>query len=297
MSRLIFCCLLIVLTIPGFSQAPPGTDIFLVSLSVEKDRLTCGESENITKRKGYDNQPFFTADGKSIFFTVIPDSGQADIFRYDIATKKTIQVTNTEESEFSPTPIANDKYFSTVRVEMDNAQRLWRFKIDGSSPELILENVKPVGYHTWGNEHTLALFVLGGENETHKLFLADTKSGQADSITNNIGRALQKIPGKNAISFTTQITDSTWQINALDLESRKITALQQAPPNSQDYTWTPSGKMIMPYQNKLYICHPGKEEKWQIMHEFSDPAMADLYRIAISPDMKWLALVGRGLEN
>src|SRR5215831_18471340 len=72
---------------------PPGTDIFLAPLSVSGTTVTVGAAVNITARPGYDNQPSFTADGNSILFTSTHADGQSDIYRYDLASKRTSQVT------------------------------------------------------------------------------------------------------------------------------------------------------------------------------------------------------------
>ena len=42
-------------------------------------------------------------------------------------------------------------------------QRLWRFNADGTSPQLILPDINPVGYHAWMDADQLVLFVLGGQ--------------------------------------------------------------------------------------------------------------------------------------
>ena len=158
---------------------------------------------NITDRAGYDNQPSFTSDQKGVFFTSVRDDAQADIYRYDIATKQTTRVTTTApESEYSATPIDGGRAISIVRVERDSAQRLWRFPLDGSAPSVILERVRPVGYHAWADDHTLALFVLGSPNT---LQLADTRSGAAETLASGIGRSLHRIPGTNRISFVRKV--------------------------------------------------------------------------------------------
>ena len=55
-----------------------------------------------------------------------------------------------------------------IRVELDadKTQRLWQFNADGTrSAASCCENVKPVGYHAWADDHTLALFVLGAARD------------------------------------------------------------------------------------------------------------------------------------
>ena len=54
---------------PAPAQPPPSTEIYVASLAVKGEVLTIGAPENISKSPGYDNQPFFTPDGKSLLFT------------------------------------------------------------------------------------------------------------------------------------------------------------------------------------------------------------------------------------
>jgi hypothetical protein len=173
---------------PRLPPAPP--DIYIATLTVARGAPSVGVPMNFTDRVGYDNQPSFSSDGAAIFFTSVRDDAQADIYRYDVATKRTDRVTSsTPESEYSATSIDSGRAISVIRVERDSAQRLWRFPLRaGGEPSVILERVRPVGYHAWADDHTLALFVLGNPNS---LQLADTRTGNADTIATGIGRSLQ----------------------------------------------------------------------------------------------------------
>lgn len=146
------CFLLAVLltvTVNGATgQTPADADIYLVDLSLNEQPVKVSKPVNITQRKGYDNQPSFTPDGKSLLFTSIRDDGQADIYRYDLQQQTTTPLTQTPESEYSPTVTPNRAYFSVIRVEKDQTQRLWQFPLAGTGePTLVLEKSKPVGYH------------------------------------------------------------------------------------------------------------------------------------------------------
>src|SRR6266478_1198199 len=135
------------------AATPPSSDIFIVEVKTKLDRkkrtdeLKFGEPKKVTDFAGYNNQPFFMPDGQSVLYTSIRNK-QADIYRYDLRDEATTQVTNTPESEYSPTLMPDRKNISVVRVEADGkTQRLWKFPLDGGAPSLILENIKPVGYH------------------------------------------------------------------------------------------------------------------------------------------------------
>src|SRR5437879_453999 len=143
------------------AAAPPANDIYVASLRVVDGRVQVGTPVNVTARPGYDNQPFFLPDGGAFLYTSIRADSQADIYRYDLRTATSVRLTATRESEYSPTPPPDRPGFSAVRVEADSTQRLWAFDWDGARSRLVLDSIKPVGYHAWGDGRSVALFVLG----------------------------------------------------------------------------------------------------------------------------------------
>jgi hypothetical protein len=145
-------------------------------------------------------QPSFTPDGASVLFTSSRGGGatQTDIYRYDIARRQVVRVTETPESEYSPTITPDGAHISVIRVEADKTQRLWQFSLDGRQPTVVLAGVKPVGYHVWIDDHTLGLFVLGSPATLH---VADTRTGKSEEVARDVGRSLQRMPGGRTISF------------------------------------------------------------------------------------------------
>ena len=83
--------LIVILIVSGASAQLPETDLWLFKLKTEDKKLILGEGKNITSRKGYDNQPFFTPDGKSILYVSIREDNQADVYRYDIGKQESFQ--------------------------------------------------------------------------------------------------------------------------------------------------------------------------------------------------------------
>src|SRR6476659_4671772 len=100
---------------PLAAQAPPGTDIYLVRLAERQGKLVAEEVKNVTNRPGYDNQPHFSPDGKTLFFTSVRD-GQSDIYRIDLASGAVTPFTNTPESEYSATVMPGGKEIAVIRV-------------------------------------------------------------------------------------------------------------------------------------------------------------------------------------
>jgi len=76
-TRLIYSCLAVLaFSATTFTQtptptpAPPATDIFVVDLTTTPGgKLKLGQPVKITNWAGYNNQPSFLPDGKSILYT------------------------------------------------------------------------------------------------------------------------------------------------------------------------------------------------------------------------------------
>ncbi len=142
---------LLILLAAAICRAQTGSDILLAPVKIQKGRITVGKPVNITNRPGYDNQPSFTPDGRAVLFTSLREDKQADTYRYDLKTGRAERLTKTSESEFSAVSAPGGKTFFTVRVEADQTQRLWQFQADGSSPKLVLDAIKPVGYFAFAD--------------------------------------------------------------------------------------------------------------------------------------------------
>jgi WD40 repeat protein len=262
--------------------------------------IAIGTPENITKNPGYDNQPFFTPDGRSILFTSVRGGGtQTDIYRYDIAAKRIAQVTSTRESEYSPT-VTPSGALSVIRVETDEqkTQRLWQFTLAGSDPRVVLADVKPVGYHAWADDRSLALFVLGANGAPSTLQLADTTTGTAVTIATDIGRSIQPIPGSGTprhISFVQRQRSeggTTLVIEELDPATRAITPLTPAVAGSTeaDLAWLPNGTVLMARGGLLYSWRRGQRE-WTEVASLERLSLSGVTRLAVSPKGDYLAIV------
>jgi hypothetical protein len=280
----------------GVSQQapPPDPELFLCTLSVAGGKVLVGQPANISNNPGYDNQPAFTPDGSGILFTSVrggrkpePAVGAAigsDIYRYDVGSGKVSQVTDTIESEFSPTVTPDGKHVSAIRVEVDGTQRLWRFTIDGQQPSLVLTDIKPVGYHAWATPTAVALFVLG---QPATLQLADSGTGQALVIAKGIGRSLQRIPN-GGISFVQRTTrpDGAAQLRVMELDpaARATRALVDVIDGATeaDLAWTPDGVLLMANGGSLYAWRRG-EPAMRPVADLAALGLRNVSRMAVSP--------------
>ena len=288
------------------ASQPPDTEIFLASLSVRDGKVEIGKPINISNSPGYDNQPSFTPDGAAVLFTSVrgerkPDPANAaatgsDIYRYEIAPARLSQVTNTPEAEYSPLVTPDGRHISVIRVEGDGTQRLWRFTIEGTQPELVLRDVKPVGYHAWADANTLAVFVLGQQGQPATLQVADAKTGQSQIAATGIGRSIQRMP-RGGISFVARSAGAEGQpaivtICELDPVTRQTRALVRVPGDAADAdtAWTPDGLLLATVRGQLFGWRRG-EAQMSPVADFERLGLRSVTRLALSPTGDRIALV------
>lgn len=287
---------------PAAQAPPPDTEVFLARLTTDGRRLTVGAPENISNSPGYDNQPSFSPDGASLYFTsargeVSPGGGrQMDIYRFDVKAKRVVRVTRTPESEYSATVTPDGRHVSVIRVEGDSTQRLWRFTTEGTAPSLVLPDIKPVGYHAWLDADTLALFVLG---DPATLQIADTRTGTAIVAATDIGRSLQRIPG-GGVSYVQRGRNAegrTLTIFQVSLEQGKAVTspITPAVPGATDefVAWTPDGALLMAAAGKLYAWRRG-DLHWTAVADLDALGLKGVTRLAVNPAGSLLALVAQG---
>lgn len=265
-------------------RAQGGTDVWVASFDEVGTHVSIGRPQNVTRRAGYDNQPAFTTDGRHLLFTSIRADAQADIWRVSVDGGVATPLTTTTESEYSATPTPDGLAFSVIRVERDSTQRLWRFPFDGGSPSLVLRALRPVGYHVWVGDATLGTFVLGAPNA---LVLVNTRSERADTLARDIGRALVRVPGRDAFTFLQSGRDTSW-ISEVDVRTHAVRRIAAAPARSDYHLWTPGGQLVVSSGSRLLIRVDGR---WDVLADFAELGVKGISRLALSPRGDRIAFV------
>ena len=277
-------------TVAAGPTLPPGTDVFLATLSVDAQGMPeIGALDNATNRAGYDNQPYFTPDGSGFWYTVVDDhTGQADIYRYDMEPETVAQITSTNpESEYSATPLPDGSGLSVIRVEADSLQRLWRLDADGSNGEVLLPELAPVGYHKWADDQTLVMFVLGSPAT---LRMGNVNTGAVETIAESVGRSIHLIPGSDDLSFVQRHEDGSSTIMRLDPMTGTVESIVDAVDGGDFHAWTPAGVLLQGNETKLFAW-TADSDGWQEVADFADQRIA-ISRLAVSPTGGHITIVG-----
>jgi hypothetical protein len=282
-------CIVLLLAFPftTYAQQPPGTEIYLLDLSIKKSKVAVSGPQNITNRAGYDNQPFFHPDKSVLYYTSANDQGKTDLKEYNYQTKNSRQLTNTPDREYSPTVTPDKKFLSCIIQRDSGAQDLGKYPIEGGEP-IVLISTLTVGYHAWINADQLLLFVLGDTLSLHQYNLS-TK--QDVIVAKRIGRSLHKIPKSTTMSFVHKISDQEWLIKKFK-DDGSMETITPTLPGREDLTWTPDGKiMIMSDGKQLFYFEPGKHTSWQAIEMPTNMPGGTITRLAVNPKGDKLSFV------
>lgn len=272
-----------------------STDILLVPLPEEGagSAVSADDVTYLTDNDRYDNQPSFTPDGSAILYVSSSETGQTDIYRYDLASSEAVRVTETKASEFSPQVTPDGAHIAAVRIEADGVtQRLWRFDLGGGGAQPSPESVYRVGYYSFVNPETLA-FVIVAETESGEplsLQTADAATGETEKIAEPVGVGVQKVPGQNAVSFVRRLEDGTSAIQILDAASGETRQLVATLPEVDAHTFLPDGSVLAAEDAVIYRWREGQDE-WTPYLDFSNANVSSIGRLAVSPDGSQLAFV------
>lgn len=277
--------ILLSILVPVFLQAQiPDTEIWLFKLERTKTELKLKEPRNINKRPGYDNQPCFSNDSKKIYFVSICEDKQADIYIYEIASEKTIQLTKTKESEYSPVLTPDGKYLNSVVVESDSAQRIHFINsLTGISDRKF--EVDSVGYYTFLNTDTVLYYKL---TNPHSLRYYVKSTNENKWLGNNPTRAFKML---NRHAFIYGIKDSIKVVfYKYDFVTHKAERYTEYPSVNEDAIWHEQHGLIKSEGNKLLRFDESKKE-WVQLFDLSPFGIKKITRFNFDTKNKYLVIV------
>lgn len=254
--------ILALLFISNLLIAQNGTEIFLLDISESGGNITLLNPKNITNRRGYDNQPFFHPNQPLLYYTAMQD-GQTDIWSYNLKTGVGLQVTNTIDSEYSPTVTPDQKYLSCIVQRKSNGdQDLVKYNIKNpTETQIIFESQKTgkIGYQAWLNPNELITFVLGEPQTLHYQNLTEKKD---IVVAPNIGRSLHLIPKQKNFSFVQEI-DKKWLIRSFNPQKNTITDIAESHQDSEHYNAWLSGNIIFESRNTDIFAYNLTTKEWK----------------------------------
>ena len=279
--------LILIAIFPLLHYSQPNTDVFLFDLNTKNGNFELSNLKNISDNEGYDNQPSFL-DSNTILYAGTRN-GQTDIVKYNIKYDSKIFINHTEGSEYSPIKIPNLEAISSIRLEKDGVQKLYKYNLKNGESEVLIEDII-IGYHIWFNENMLISSVL--EDGGLSLYATNFKKQKNNKITPKIGRSLHNIPNTNLVSYISKENDSLWKIKSLNPISGSTKSISTTILGAEDMCWLPNGTILMGKEDMLYKFTPNKDVDWIEVASLKGHNISNITRLAISPDGTKLVIVG-----
>ncbi len=275
----------------------PETDIFLFEIQSDGDKITLGQIGNITDRPGYDNQPWFTPESKSILFTANGQPDRTDVFEYFIESRSTQQVTDTPNQEYSPQMSPDNKTLSFVTDGATANQSIWSADRDDISKESWLlaqqGEREPVGYYAWNHETG---YILYWSRYGFNIRLVHEEQKLSHYIAGDTPPASPWIiPETTKFSFVHQQGNEQVWIKELDPETLAIRPLVAINGANRNYGWAPDQSIYMIQDDELFRWNgypADRDAGWASIANLDEFGISGSSRVNVSPDGKMIAIVG-----
>ena len=275
------------LAICSLSAVAAGTDVYLFDRQ-DNYRFVA----NISDRDGYDNQPSFTLNGESVLFSSDRAGGQTDIFKYDISTKQTQNLTNTpDRNEYSAQPRSNER-FNYILQEGVPYQNLWHTSYEKGSSERVLTSYVPAAYYAinekgvlfWGRYAFSLFFEPAGVDVGPSI-------GESLFVMDKAGRSIHAIPHSSLFSVVHKQMNGNWVIKSFNPETKAMIPMVSISADNEDYCWTPQGKMLRADGYTLTEYDPSTEDAWESVTDLEAKGFVNGGRCSVSKDGRYLAIV------
>ena len=281
------------------ANAQQGSDIYLGQLRIgEAPKVS--DLQAVTNNPAYTNQPYFF-NASSLYFTQElkgeeAQNGQMDTFVYDLPSKSVRNVSQSSESEYSPTPTPDGNGLSVIRVNAEGKQELWQLGFSGEPLQHYVPAVEPVGYQVWMNEKELLLFVLGEPHTLQKVSI-DKPNNKGAVVDDNIGASLYRVNNSDWFLYSRAAEKS--ELKAYHQKTGVKKVLAELPKGSQYFSVSANGNVVTSDGNSLYytevtLANDGdlsSEGEWSKITVEHAKCRSGVSRTAISPDGQTLALV------
>jgi len=268
----------------------PETEIHIFDLTLKDGFYTLNNGMNISNNQGYDNQPYFTENSKSVLFVSMRDGKQTDVFEYNLKTKKTTQLTDTPHSEYSPKTMGDTGNVSFVSEGFNPYQSVWQLDKKNNKQSWLLNSKEPVGYYQH-NESTGD--VLFWSRYGFSVQYLNIKRNESRFVSGNaIASSPQQILNSGRFSFVHRQSNGEVWIKAFNPKDFSITPIAPIYDANYDYAWAPNGDILRFENNRLSVWPVGnKGEKWKIGQDLTKEFKGKIGRLSVSANGKHIALV------
>jgi hypothetical protein len=265
----------------------PDSEIFVFSIDKKDGKYVFADGKNITNNPGYDNQPAFSLDNKSVLFTSFRNGKDFNIYEYNLAAGKTVQITTSDANEYSAKEIDEN----TVAFVYEGAgQEMTVMKFDRRSKNVTpaLKNKEPVAYYEFNRKGDALVWIryafmmhhVNPEKNINR-FVADYAQPSAPHL----------IPGTDKFSFIKRLPNDELRIMEFDPATGAVRPIVLTRDGKLNYCWLSDGSILLGSGGKLFRFDEKTGENWTEIADLTSTGIKDITRLTVSPDGKFLAVV------
>lgn len=274
------------LNFSNFSQQP-NPEIFLFSMEKNADKFTFSNGKNITNNAGYDNQPSFTLDNRSILFTSNRNGKDTNIYEYFLADGKLEQITTSEDNEYTAKDF-DGKTLNFIREGSDQTMTIFKYDRTTKEESKELKIKEPVAYYAFNAKGDALVWVryaffIHWVNTEKNINRFVTDYGQPSTP--------QLIPNTDNFSFMKRLPSDELWIYEFNPSNQAIRPIIQPKDAKLTYCWLPDGTLLTGSGTKLFKYNEKTDKRWVEIADLASFGIKDIGRVAVSSDGKNLALV------
>lgn len=290
--RLSLLCLLLISCITLFAQVPqPKTAIYLRSLAISDSGASIGNIWFKTNNRGYDDHPSFSQDSKYMYYTTEANDYRTDINAVYIPEAKNLEFIVTDGvSEMMPYQKPDMTGLAVLQVSDDKKdKRIVIYNTDGSN-QVLTSKVNNIQSYGWLNDNLIAIKT---DKPANVLGTYSIASQTFDSLTRFSGESIAKIPSENGIYYGGE-ERGKFRLYRYYYDIKRNDTLLHLPDGAKFFTVAVDGSVWSVGHGNVYRW-PRAASGWQLVHKL-EPEMQNGYRVAISRDMAWIAIVAEKKE-
>lgn len=285
LKLIVLLLLLLGLNFSNFSQQP-NSEIFLFSVEKNGDKFAFSGGKNITNNAGYDNQPSFTLDNRSILFTSNRNGKDTNIYEYFLADGKLEQITSSTDNEYTAKDF-DGKTLNFIREGSDQTMTIFKYDRQSKQESLALKNKEPVAYYAFNSKGDALVWVryaffIHWVNPEKNINRFVTDYGQPSTP--------QLIPNTDNFSFVKRLPSDELWIYEFNPSNQAIRPIIQNRDGKINYAWMNDGSLLIGSGTKLFKFDEKTDKRWVEIGDLSSFGIKDILRLAVSSDGKNLAV-------
>lgn len=287
LRNFVFCLLILSgLNSVSFSQQP-NPEIFLFSIEKKDGKFVFSDGKNITNNPGYDNQPSFSLDNRSILFTSNRNGKDTNIYEYFLADGKTEQITTSEDNEYTAKDL-DGKTINFIREGSGQVMTIFKYDRQTKQESPALKIKEPVAYYAFNSKGDALVWIryayfihwVNSEKNINR-FVTDYAQPSTPQI----------IPKTDNFSFMKRLPNDELWINEFNPTNQAVRPIVQTKDGKLTYCWMDDGSLLTGSGTKLFRFDENGEKKWIEIADLASFGIKDIGRLAVSPDGKYMALV------